>query len=281
MSGHLVQNSDEGAPRVTRDRVLELLREASAGKGEGWCSGEDMSRKLGLSRAAVGKHVKALRAQGFLIEAVPRRGYRLLMEEGEFSVSSVMSGLRTHLLGRKPWVWLEETDTTNNVAVRAALDGAEEGCVVLAGRQSSGRGRRGRAWFSAPRSLAFTVVLRPSRTTAQELTHMALRAVSGAIREVCGLECEIKEPNDVLLRGTKICGVLTESGLRAEELDWVVVGIGVNVNVREEDFSPDIRERAGSLFLATGRPVSRAELLRRILELFEESYLAAEGRQEA
>ena len=266
------------ADASTRDRILALLREAASGTGEGWRSGEEISALLGLSRAAVSKHVRTLRGRGFLIDAVPRRGYRLLAESGDFSAEAVMSGLRSRLLGQGDWIWLEETDTTNNVAARAAMDGAEEGSVVVAGRQSSGKGRKGRSWFSAPRSLAFTIVLRPSRAGAAEVTHRALRAVCDAVCEITGLEPELKEPNDVLLDGRKICGVLAESGHRADELEWMVIGIGVNVNARAEDFAPEIRDRAGSLLISSGRAVDRARLLRRILERLDDCYLAAEGR---
>ena len=168
MSDTLLCTPSVPADASTRDRVLALLREAACGTGEGWRSGEEISALLGLSRAAVSKHVRTLRGRGFLIDAVPRRGYRLLAESGDFSAAAVRAGLRSRLLGQARWIWLEETDTTNNVAVRLAVEGAEEGCVVVAGRQSAGRGRKGRSWFSAPRSLAFTVVLRPSRTGAAE-----------------------------------------------------------------------------------------------------------------
>ena len=103
------------ADASTRDRILALLREAASGTGEGWRSGEEISALLGLSRAAVSKHVRTLRGRGFLIDAVPRRGYRLLAESGDFSAEAVMSGLRSRLLGQGDWIWLEETDTTNNV----------------------------------------------------------------------------------------------------------------------------------------------------------------------
>lgn len=262
----------------TRRRVLELLREAASGAGDGWRSGEEISSLLGLSRAAVGKHVRGLREGGFLIDAAPRRGYRLIAEKEAFSVEAVRAGLRSRLLGQGRWIWLEETDTTNNVAARAAMEGAEEGCVVVAGRQSSGKGRKGRSWFSAPRSLAFTVVLRPVRVDAERVTRMALESVCEAVREVSGLAPVLKEPNDVLLDGRKICGVLAESGHRADELEWLVIGIGVNVNAREEDFAPEIRERAGSLLIASGLPADRAGLLRAVLERLDERYLAAEGR---
>ena len=107
---------------------------------------------------------------------------------------------------------------------------------------------------------------------------MALAAVCDAVRELTGLKPEIKTPNDVLLNGRKICGVLVESGHRADELEWMVIGVGVNVNARAEDFAPEIRDRAGSLLTASGRAVDRVELLRRILERLDECYLAAEGR---
>ena len=260
-------------PKSTRTLVLELLREA---RGL-WRSGEEISSLIGLSRAAVSKHVRSLREQGCVIEAAPRRGYRLTGEEEIFTRAAVCKSLNTRCLGKK-WIWLEETDTTNNVAARAALEGMDEGCVVVAGHQSSGRGRKGHVWFSAPRSLAFTIVLRPSRLGGTELTALAMQAVSAAIFRVTGLHVVISQPNDILLEGRKICGVLAESGHRADELDWVVLGIGVNVNAGEQDFLPELRDRAASLFSISGNTVSRVALLRAILEELDILYLDAEGR---
>lgn len=278
MTDDMFSERNGNASGLTRDRVLMLLREAASDTGGGWRSGEEISARIGLSRAAVSKHVRALRERGYLIDAAPRRGYRLLAEKDDFSAKAVQSGLCSRLIGQGRWIWLEETDTTNNVAARAAMEGVEEGSVVVAGRQNSGKGRKGRSWFSAPRSLAFTVVLRPFRAGAAEVTRMAQLSVCDAVRRVTGLEPVPKDPNDVLLNGRKICGVLAESGHRADELEWLVIGIGVNVNAREEDFAPEIRHKAGSLLIASGAPVERAALLRAILERLDEAYLAAEGR---
>lgn len=125
-----------------------------------------------------------------------------------------MSSLRSRLLGQGDWIWLEETDTTNNVAARAAMDGAEEGSVVVAGRQSSGKGRKAAPGFPRPAVWRLRLFCDPPAPGAAEVTHMALRAVCDAVCEITGLEPELKEPNDVLLDGRKICGVLAESGHR-------------------------------------------------------------------
>lgn len=255
-----------------RDHILRLLREAEAGSG--WVSGERMSEALNMSRAAISKHVRILRETGYDIDALPRRGYCLKAEAERFSEGAVRAVLRSRLLGQKDWLWLGETTSTNTEAALRAMEGAPEGTVIVAERQMRGRGRRGHNWFSTPRSLAFSVILRPQvSTTPEQLTLLAQHAVALAVEEQTGLRPLRKLPNDLLLNGRKFCGILVEAGYRGSDMDWAVLGIGVNVNAKEEDFTGSLAEAATSLYAASGQRQQRAELLARILECLELRYL--------
>ena len=253
--------------------MLDLLRTAPR---EDWKSGETLSSLLGVSRAAVAKHVAALREVGHVIEAVPRRGYRLVAEADSYSEAAVREGLRTQVLGQRDGTWLDETTSTNRSAALQAMQGAPEGSIVVARSQISGRGRKGHRWVSLPRSLAFSVVLYPKLGPDDMtlLTRLALQAAAEAVETVCGLKPVIKQPNDILLNGRKISGLLAETGFRATDLEWAVLGIGVNVNARVEDIPERLKDCATSLYVETGRPFGRAGLLREILERFERLYLA-------
>ena len=263
-----------------RDHILRLLREAQAGNG--WVSGEKMSATLDMSRAAISKHVRILRETGYDIAALPRRGYCLNAEAEQFSEGAVRAALNSRILGQQRWLWLGETASTNTEAALRAMEGAPEGTVIVAERQMRGRGRRGHNWFSVPRSLTFSVILRPQTpTTPERLTLLAQHAVATAVEEQTGLHPLRKLPNDLLLHGRKFCGVLVEAGYRGPDMDWAVVGIGVNVNAREEDFTGSLAEAATSLYAASGRRQQRAELLARILERLEERYMAGDTVQDA
>lgn len=251
----------------TRDHVLELLRPAGIRR-----SGEEMATLLGISRAAVSKQVRLLREAGHLIEAVSSKGYRLLAEADDYTPDAVRFGLRTRVLGQNKWLWLAQTGSTNCDAVALAAAGAPEGSVVVAERQRTGRGRKGKQWFSAPRSLCVSVLLRPDLPPAEamQLSECACRATATAIYQAAHIEVAVKPPNDLLLNGRKVCGVLAEVGLQGDTTDWVVLGVGVNVNVMPSEFPPELREQATSLLAEKGEAVPRAPLLRALLEALEE-----------
>lgn len=180
--------------------------------------------------------------------------------------SSIQSRLKT---SNVDWniVHLPMTNSTNDEAKSAAQDGAEEGMVVLADVQTAGRGRMGRTWHGSDGSLLMTLLLRPSFHPSKMfvLTMLSATAVREAIRNVCGLRCDLKWPNDVLLRGRKLGGILTEAGFHGERIDFAVVGIGLNVNFDVREY-PDIAGTATSLSTELGRPLERGELLGEILD---------------
>jgi BirA family biotin operon repressor/biotin-[acetyl-CoA-carboxylase] ligase len=195
------------------------------------------------------------------------------------NIPLLTKGLKTRSFGKKVYAF-GSIDSTNKCARTMANAGAPEGTLVTAEFQTEGKGRLGRAWVSNPEeNLTFSVVLRPGKG-AESLNLLPLLvavAVAEAIREVAGREPECKWPNDLLLGGKKVCGILLEGVLRDERLDFVVVGIGINVN--QENFPPEIAESATSLRLACGRVFNREELLRSVLQRFERLYRAGRDDQ--
>ncbi len=244
-------------PHASEELVLAFLAEA----GDEFVSGEAISDKLGLTRAAVWKHVEALRAQGYRIDAVPARGYRLAAVPDRLTPLEIRPLLNTHDLGQVLH-WYEEIGSTSDRAKELADEGAEHGEVVIAEAQTAGRGRRGRVWVSPPRrNLYFSVVLRPDLPPARapELTLVASLALCDALRQA-GVAAGIKWPNDVLASGRKIAGVLTELAAEPDRVHWVVLGVGVNVNARREDFPEELRDEATSVLIERGQPAPRALL---------------------
>ncbi len=241
------QNSEE--------LVLAFLAEA----GDEFVSGEAISDKLGLTRAAVWKHVEALRAQGYRIDAIPARGYRLAEVPDRLTPLELKPLLNTHDLGQVLH-WYEELGSTSDRAKELADEGAEHGAVVIAEAQTAGRGRRGRSWASpARRNLYFSVILRPELPPARapELTLVASIALCDALRRA-GVNAGIKWPNDLLASGKKIAGILTELTAEPDRVHWVVLGAGINVNARAEDFPEELRGEATSVLLERGQPAPRA-----------------------
>lgn len=242
-------------PQSSEELVLAFLAEA----GDELVSGEAISDKLGLTRAAVWKHVEALRAKGYRIEAIPARGYRLAEVPDRLTPLELRPLLNTHDLGQVLH-WYEELGSTSDRAKELADAGAEHGEVVVAESQTAGRGRRGRSWASPPRkNLYFSVVLRPDLPPARapELTLVASIALCDALRQA-GVEAGIKWPNDLLASGRKIGGVLTELAAEPDRVHWVVVGAGINVNARPADFPEDLRGEATSIAIERGQAAPRA-----------------------
>jgi BirA family biotin operon repressor/biotin-[acetyl-CoA-carboxylase] ligase len=260
----------------SEELVLAFLAEAA----DEFVSGEAISGKLGLSRAAVWKHVHALRGQGYGIEAQPSRGYRLVSIPDRLGALEIGPLLNTHDLGQTLHCH-HELPSTNDRARELADDGAEHGEVVVAESQTAGRGRRGRTWASPPgRNLHLSVVLRPALPPqrAPELTLVASVAACEACRKA-GVDAGIKWPNDVLVGGRKVAGILTELSAEPDQVHWVVLGIGVNLNVTLEELPAEIRDRATSLSVERRQPVPRALFAAALLSELEQwlDLHAAEG----
>lgn len=246
---------------MSRQTVLTLLRQREGA----FVSGEEISRALGLSRAAVWKAVDALRRDGYTVEARTGLGYRLTAAPDALTEPEIRRCLPpTEVVGRK-LVCLAEVDSTNTRAKELAIAGEPEGLVVVADCQSAGRGRMGRS-FQSPKGkgVYLTVLLRPQLPPERLMVATALAGVAacGAVEDVCGLSPGLKWPNDPVLNGRKLCGILTELSLEAEtgRLQYLVVGIGVNVLQEAGDFSAEVAAIATSLAAELGRPVSRPAL---------------------
>ncbi|WP_258360635.1 biotin--[acetyl-CoA-carboxylase] ligase [Moorella sulfitireducens (nom. illeg.)] len=258
------------AKEGSKQQVLEYLRRRP---GE-YISGEELSKRLAITRTAVWKHVQALRREGYQIDAQTRRGYCLLSAPDCFYPEEVTAGLKATWLGRNLYYY-DEVGSTNQVAKELADGGAPEGTVVIAEGQTGGRGRRGRSWVSPPRKgIWFSVILRPRVATAMasQLTLLAAVAVAAAVRRQTGLPPGIKWPNDLLAGGRKMCGILAEIKAEIDVLEYVVLGIGLNANLEVGDFSPEVRPHATSLYLELGRPVERLPLFQEMLYQLEKWY---------
>ncbi len=256
----------------SREAVLSLLR-----KEEDFLSGQELSRRLGLTRAAVWKAVDALRGEGYEIEARTGLGYRLLAAPDVLTAAEIRSFLgETKVVGRELRCF-EELDSTNNY-LKAWTDGPD-GAAVTAESQTAGRGRMDRS-FQSPRcqGIYLSVLLRPQLPPDRlpPVTALAGVAVCAAVERVCGVRPGLKWPNDPVLNGKKLCGILTEMSLEAEtgRVQSLVLGIGINVGQRPEDFSPEVREVATSLFQVLGKPVSRPRLTAALLEELDRAYAA-------
>ena len=251
---------------MLREDVLALLKAQQGAP----LSGEAMSQMLGVSRAAVWKAMEALRQEGYVISSAPRRGYALEDSPDRLSPGELMDPNRQ--VG-KALVCLDTVDSTNNEVKRRAVDAVPDGLAVVAAQQTGGRGRRGRTFVSPPGGLYLSALLRPQCPLEQvsALTAWSAVAVCNAIQQVCGVRPGIKWPNDVILDGRKLCGILTELELEGETaaLRYVVVGIGVNLSQTEADFGPEVAPVAISLAQALGAAPRRAEVAAALLDALD------------
>lgn len=261
------EKDDTDVKNTPAQRVLRLLENAGC-----WHSGEELARRLGVSRMAVAKHVAALRAAGHIIRSRTNKGYWLEIPAETLREAAAAPWLTTKILGRNGWKEFAETGSTNNEAILWALAGAPEGAVVVAETQTDGRGRKGHEWFSSPRGVAASILLRPAGRaglTDETATTRALESMRAAVQDTAGVAAECRAPNDLYVNGKKLCGVLAETGRRGGEPDWLVVGVGCNVNVLPEEFPEPIAPRVTSLYAETGRPASKNKLFAMFLNHFE------------
>ncbi len=253
-----------------REAVLGAIRDE---QGQ-WVSGERLSMSLKVSRTTIWKQIKILQSEGYAIESSPKKGYRLSMIPDILSPEEVKDGLQTQLFGREHYYYFKEIDSTNNYAKTLAADGHPEGTVVIAESQSSGRGRRGRQWYSdSGQGIFLSLILRPP-LPVNELSriNMAIAlAIVDALQEV-GIKSGIKWPNDILIKDRKIAGILTEAITDMDGIEFIVSGIGLNVNTLIEDFPAELRAIVTSVREEAGRMVSRVHLLQILLLKLEQRY---------
>ncbi len=252
---------------MNKTDILRALRESA-----GYVSGQELCERFGVSRTAVWKRINQLKEEGYEIEAVSNKGYRIAGVPDVITSEEVESRLTTKWAGH-PTEFFELIDSTNTYCKRRAEEGAPEGLLVLADEQTSGKGRRGRAWSTpAGSAVAMTLLLRP-QIRPERISMITLimgMALTKACRQLYDLPVGIKWPNDAVINGKKISGTLTEMSAEMNAVHYIVVGTGINVNI--PSFPEDLAATATSIFLETGEKHSRAELIAGTVNAFEEYY---------
>ena len=259
--------------------ILKLLREA-----DGYVSGQQLCEKFGVSRTAVWKVIRQLQEEGYQVEAVRNKGYHIVDSPDVMTKEELDSLMDTQWAGRNI-VYYDSVDSTNLRIKQMGDEGAPEGTLAVADKQTAGRGRRGRSWDSpSGSSIYMSLLLRPKIEPDQApmLTLVMALSVAEGIMD-CGDSCgnpdvKIKWPNDIVYQGKKLCGILTEMSADMDQIHYVIVGIGINVQMT--DFPKEIQNTATSLKLVTGKTLLRNELLAKVLEEFEvlyEQFVSAES----
>lgn len=250
-----------------KSRILTAL-----GRADGFVSGQELCDGLKVSRTAVWKVINQLKDEGYEIESVTGKGYRITARPDVVTSDEVESRLRTQWAGH-PVHFFETIDSTNNAARKLAEDGAPGGTLAVAEEQRSGKGRRGRGWVMEPGSaIAMSLIVRPQiqPSRASMMTLVMGMAVTAACRSYCGVQAGIKWPNDVVVDGKKICGILTEMSSEIDFINYLVIGAGINTHV--EHFPEELSDRALSLHTVMGRKPDRAGLIAACMEKFEQYY---------
>ena len=247
--------------------ILRCLKD-----NDGYTSGEELASKLKISRQALWKHIGKLSDKGYEIVATPHLGYKLVFSPDKFYPWEIQHNLNTRFIGKK--IQHEEVvGSTQDLAWQLGLEGAPEGTVVFSQTQKKGRGRIQRQWISPRGGIYFSLLLKPHFLPIQEVPQITLLIVLGCLRGIkkaTGVECSVKWPNDIYLKGKKLGGILCEINAEMDRIHFVVAGIGINVN------SKDLPSQATSLFLNLKKKVSRVEIAKRILEEIEVCYRQAQ-----
>ncbi|WP_423798939.1 biotin--[acetyl-CoA-carboxylase] ligase [Neobacillus sp. SAB-20_R2A] len=258
-----------------QSEIRKKLLDSFTNAGESYLSGQFLAELIGCSRTAVWKHIEELRKEGFELEAVRKKGYRIIKTPEKITADEIRLGLTTEFIGKN--IHYEETvESTQKIAHRLSSENVPEGTVVIAEEQISGRGRMNRPWHSPKYTgIWMSLILRPNipLTKAPQLTLLTAVAIVQAIEEVTSLNPEIKWPNDILLNGKKITGILTEMQAEADQIHSIIIGMGLNVNQTKDDFPPELQNIASSLLIEKGDALSRASIIRSIFTHFEKLYL--------
>lgn len=258
-----------------QSQLRKDLLDAFTNAGETYLSGQRIAELIGCSRTAVWKHIEELRKEGFELEAVRRKGYRIVKTPEKITADELRLGLKTNFIGKNVH-YEESVESTQKIAHRLAYENAPEGTVIIAEEQVAGRGRMDRKWHSPKYTgIWMSMILRPNipLPKAPQLTLLTAVAIVQAIEDLTGLMPEIKWPNDILIRGKKVTGILTELEAEADRINSIIIGIGMNVNQKKEDFPSELQEIATSLFLEKGEKVSRSDLIKGIFTNLEKLYL--------
>ncbi len=256
-----------------RNEILDYFRKADGN----FVSGQQISKDLHVSRTAIWKHINVLKERGYIFESSTRKGYRLIYAPNLLTPLEIDSALHTETFGRHV-VYLESTQSTNEEAKKIAREGAEEGTIVVAEEQITGHGRLARGFYSPfAEGIWFSLILRPKffPMEASKCTLLAAVGVCRGIRRMGLADAGIKWPNDILVHGKKLVGILTLMSASMEKIDYIIMGIGINTGIKKNEFPEDFREGATS-FLNEGINVSRKDLLAAILGELEKEYSIAQ-----
>ncbi|KNF07823.1 bifunctional ligase/repressor BirA [Gottschalkia purinilytica] len=252
-----------------KEAIIRILKENE----EEFISGQEISNKLNVSRTAIWKYIKLLKEEGYNIDSVSRKGYRLLSSPDIVTYEEIKPFLNTKNIGKKI-IHFDSINSTNIKGKALADNGEEEGVVVIAEEQTGGKGRLGRNWVSPKgKGIWMSIILRPNidPMDATKITQIAAASVYTGLEEI-GIESHIKWPNDIVLNGKKICGILTEMSGEMIKINYLVVGIGINANIDYNDFPKEVREKATSIKEELGKEVSRKQIIGNILNNFEKLY---------
>lgn len=251
-----------------KEEILRLLRSA-----DGYISGQELCNRFGVSRTAVWKAINQLKEAGYEIEAQQNKGYRLKAAPDLMTEAEIKSLMHTEWVAKEV-LYFDTIDSTNTKAQELAEKGYPSGTLVVADKQESGKGRRGRSWVSPSGTGIFmTLMIKPdiNPNNASMLTLVAALAVAKAITSVTGEEAMIKWPNDIVVNGKKVCGILTEMNAQFDYINHIVVGIGINVH--NESFPEEISQMASSLMIeAGGKRFHRAQIIAETMSYFEQYY---------
>lgn len=251
-----------------KEEILRLLRSA-----DGYISGQELCNRFGVSRTAVWKAINQLKEAGYEIEAQQNKGYRLMAAPDLMTEAEIKSLMHTEWVAKEV-LYFDTIDSTNTKAQELAEKGYQSGTLVVADKQDSGKGRRGRSWVSPSGTGIFmTLMIKPdiNPNNASMLTLVAALAVAKAITSVTGEEALIKWPNDIVVNGKKVCGILTEMNAQFDYINHIVVGIGINVH--NESFPEEISQMASSLMIeAGGKRFHRAQIIAETMSYFEQYY---------
>lgn len=251
-----------------KEEILRLLRDA-----DGYISGQELCNRFGVSRTAVWKAINQLKEAGYEIEAQQNKGYRLKAAPDLMTEAEIKSLMHTDWVAKEV-LYFDTIDSTNTKAQELAEKGYPSGTLVVADKQESGKGRRGRSWVSPSGTGIFmTLMIKPdiNPNNASMLTLVAALAVAKAITSVTGEEAMIKWPNDIVVNGKKVCGILTEMNAQFDYINHIVVGIGINVH--NESFPEEISQMASSLMIeAGGKRFHRAQIIAETMSYFEQYY---------
>ena len=251
-----------------KEEILRLLRSA-----DGYISGQELCNRFGVSRTAVWKAINQLKEAGYEIEAQQNKGYKLMAAPDLMTEAEIKSLMHTEWVAKEV-LYFDTIDSTNIKAQELAEKGYLSGTLVVADKQESGKGRRGRSWVSPSGTGIFmTLMIKPdiNPNNASMLTLVAALAVAKAITSVTGEEALIKWPNDIVVNGKKVCGILTEMNAQFDYINHIVVGIGINVH--NESFPEEISQMASSLMIeAGGKRFHRAQIIAETMSYFEQYY---------